>query len=162
MPAAKNPGRREAIAERRAEACRLARDGVPWQEIADRLGYASRGAAYTDVMRQLRKTEAELKDLVNDRRAMEDARLDEALAVVKRVMNTRHVVTNGGIVVRDRDTDEPLEDHGPLLAAVDRLIKIGERRARIYGTDAPMKADIDMTSTVEYKIAIDADELEEL
>ena len=52
---------RAATSERRARACALRIAGADWQTIADRLGYASRGAAHTDVTRSLaahRETEA--------------------------------------------------------------------------------------------------------
>lgn len=54
-----------ATAERRRKAIALKIAGVDWQSIADQLGYASRGAACTDVSRALknhRKQEAEAVD----------------------------------------------------------------------------------------------------
>lgn len=139
--------------------------GHSWEEIAAALGYASKGAANTDFKRALEASQGELSSEVEERRALEDLRLDDALAVVTRIMNTRHVVTNGGNVVKYEDDDgimRTLEDDGPLLAAVDRLVKISESRRKMHGTDAAAKQEIVATSTVEYKIAIDADELEEL
>jgi hypothetical protein len=135
--------------------------GHSWDEIAAELKYAGKGAAYTDFKRALEASQGELSSEVEERRALEDARLDDALAVVTRIMNTRHVVTNGGNIVRDEE-GRTLQDDGPLLAAVDRLVKISESRRKLRGDDAPAKQEIVATSTVEYKIAVDADELEEL
>lgn len=44
---------RADVAARRTEAIRLTREGYSWQDIADMLGYASRGAAFTDVKRAM-------------------------------------------------------------------------------------------------------------
>jgi hypothetical protein len=35
-----------------------------------------------------------------------------------------------------------LEDDAPVLAAVDRLLRIQERRAKLLGLDAPVRADV--------------------
>lgn len=54
MPASKE--QQAATAKRRQQAVAMYIAGVTdWQTIADKLGYASRGAAHTDVMRALQK-----------------------------------------------------------------------------------------------------------
>jgi hypothetical protein len=47
-------------AERRREAVRLRREGATWDEVADQVGYASRGAAYTEVERAMKAGLAEM------------------------------------------------------------------------------------------------------
>ena len=40
------------------------------------------------------------------------------------------------------DDPQPLADDAPVLAAVDRLLKIQERRARLLGLDQPTKSTV--------------------
>lgn len=82
------------------------------------------------------------------------ARLDEQYRTVMEILNSQHLIVNNGEVVtdyiRDPDTQQPLEfdgarirvplkDKGPALAAIDRLLKIEERRAKLLGLDKPTK-----------------------
>jgi hypothetical protein len=48
------------VAVRRREAVRMAREGNSWDDIADTLGYASRGAAFTDVQRAMKQALREM------------------------------------------------------------------------------------------------------
>lgn len=82
---------------------------------------------------------------------MELARLDELQTEVLNVLRSFHPVINQGQVVRDvvdgpdgkpvidLETGKPvtirLQDSGPKLAAVDRALKIMERRAKFLGLD---------------------------
>jgi hypothetical protein len=45
---------------------------------------------------------------------------------------------SGGKIVLDSN-GEPLIDHGPVLSATDRLLKIHEGRGRLWGIDAPFR-----------------------
>lgn len=59
------------VLQRRTEAAAMKIQGLTWQQIADQLGYASSGSAYTAVMpwlrRQAEETIADLRDLTNAR-----------------------------------------------------------------------------------------------
>jgi hypothetical protein len=46
-------------------------------------------------------------------------------------------------VVRGED-GEPVLDDAPVLAAIDRLLRIQERRARLLGLDAPTRSRIEV------------------
>jgi|SRR6185369_2820861 hypothetical protein len=88
----------------------------------------------------------------------ENSKLDAAERAVMGVLKAKHVLVRGDGVVRqlivDIDTGLPLrdpvtnellerdmEDDAPVLAAVDRLMKIYERRAKLNGLDAPTKIE---------------------
>jgi len=90
--------------------------------------------------------------------AQENSKLDAAERAVMGVLKAKHVMVRGDGVVRqlivDIDTGLPLrdpvtnelleremEDDAPVLAAVDRLMKIYERRAKLNGLDAPTKIE---------------------
>ena len=68
-----------------------------------------------------------------------------------RVMATRHVVTQNGRIVRG-DAGQPIEDPGPRLAAIDRALRILERRARLLGLDAAVKVDARSSDSIDRQI----------
>jgi hypothetical protein len=92
---------------------------------------------------------------VEDLRKVEVARLDKLHEKAMQVLEAFHPLINSGQVVRDVVEDEygrpiidpetaenvtvRLEDQGPLLQAIDRLVKIADRRAKLLGLDKPTK-----------------------
>jgi hypothetical protein len=90
-----------------------------------------------------------VKEPAEQVRAMELARLDEMESAVRQVRDKRHVHVSGGKIVLGSD-GEPLIDDGPVLSATDRLLKIHERRARLWGIDAPVQGQTEMT--VRYEV----------
>jgi hypothetical protein len=80
-------------------------------------------------------------------RQMELDRLDEQEAAVRKVLETTHYKTNGGEVVRHNG--RPMHDDGPVLQAQDRLLRIGERRAKLLGIDSPERIVTDATVRFE-------------
>lgn len=134
-----------AIAERRNRAVQMRNARHTWQEISDALGYSSSGAACKDVSRALDIAKAALNETAEVHRAQALERLDAMYAAAWRVLSMYHVKINNGDVIRltDETTGETvfLEDTAPVLAAIDRLVKIEERRARLLGTDQPVRIE---------------------
>lgn len=142
------------IAARRIQMIKMRRDGIGFQAIADTLGYASRQAASKDFCRTLEQHIAEqhssmevLRELELLRLDGELERLDRLYGKVERILDKFHVTVQFGKVINV--DGEPLEDDGPALAAVDRLVKIedarrrnGERRAKLMGLDAAQKVEV--------------------
>lgn len=142
------------IAQRRTKMFEMRRDGAGFQEIADTLGYAGRTAASKDFCRMLERTIAKQHASIEVLRELELQRLDAELqrltrlyAKVERILDKFHVTVQFGKVISV--DGEPLEDDGPALAAVDRLVKIedarrrnGERRAKLMGLDAAQKVEV--------------------
>ena len=87
--------------------------GHTYQEIADECEYAGPSGAYQAVMKALAATLSEPGEQV---RTLETARLDQLTALWKQA------------------TSDP-----PDYDALDRVIKIMERRAKLLGLDAPTK-----------------------
>lgn len=104
--------RLEAL-ERQRKALELRKFGVGFQAIADQLGYADASGAYRAVMAGLKKT---LQEPADEVRKMELERLDVAMLAIQAQVRAGH------------------------LAAIDKWLKIMERRARLLGLDAPAKA----------------------
>jgi len=108
--------------ERATQALDLRKAGISYEIIAQRLGYSNRTAAYRAVSTILDKSE---KEAASDLREMELRRLDDLfLSIYKKA----------------RDGD---------YAAIDRCLKIMERRAKIAGLDAPEKTQSDVRQIIK-------------
>ena len=97
------------------KALELRKAGVSYQRIADALGYKSASGAHKAVHTALKKT---LQEPADELRTLELARLDDMLKAI-----APHVAAGN-------------------LTAIDRALKIQERRARLLGLDAPVKQDL--------------------
>ena len=108
--------------ERAVKALELRKAGISYEIIAQRLGYSNRTAAYRAVSRLIESTE---KEAVTDLREMELRRLDDLFRAL-------YMKAIGGD-----------------LGAVDRCLKIMERRAKIAGIDAPEKSQSDVRQIIK-------------
>ncbi|MGQ4351973.1 hypothetical protein [Streptomyces drozdowiczii] len=142
-------------AEKEAEAARLRSSGWTYQRIADHLGWNNKGDAHHAVQKVLRDTVQEAGD---DLRALELSRLDVLYVAATDVLERHHVTVSHGKIVAGLD-GEPLLDDAPVLQAIDRLLRIQERRARLLGLDAPIKKDVSLTDERVAAIEALAEEL---
>lgn len=126
------------------------RDGMTISAVARELGYSD---AYIRKM-YAKALKAIIEQPAQEVRKMELERLDFTLNCVMRVLQRTHWLVNSGAVVKDVVVDTEgnpildengkpkiirLEDTAPVLAAVDRVLKIAERRAKLLGLDLPTK-----------------------
>jgi len=110
-----NQERRIASLKRKKEALELRIAGVSYDAIATKLGYKSRSGAFEAVKTALVQT---LIEPAEELRNIEVLRLDKALkAIWSQVL-------------------------GGNLPAVDRYIKVAQRRADLLGLDAPKRTDV--------------------
>lgn len=160
-------------AKRDAEAAALRAKGRTYQQVADELGYASKGKAFEAVRRAFAEIPTEDAE---DARALDLERIDRLIEAAWEVLERQHVtVSQGKIVgrfkgfVRDPDTgevvrgddDKPiaeyeeLEDDAPVLAAIDRIEKLIARRGKIIGYEAPAKTRVEIVTAemIEEQIA---------
>ncbi len=117
-------------AERDGRACALRRDGATYQEIADRLGFADRSAARHAVERALA---AAVREPAAELRELELMRLDRLYLVASELLDG--------------------DDLDVRLKAVDRLVRISERRSRLLGLDAPTKIEGFTIDQIDAEIA---------
>lgn len=105
-----------ALRLRQTEAVALALSGLSYQEIADQLGYADRSGAWQAVRAALDRQE---KPKVAEYRDMENARYDRIQAAL------------WPAAIADP----------PDLKAIDRLLRLFERRAKLNGLDQQVARD---------------------
>jgi len=136
-------------AARDAEAARLRGRGLGYRQIAAELGIDVH-TAHDAVQRALQAIRAEG---AAEARTLELERLDMAQAAVMRALEAKHFTVNQGRLIYLGD--DPLPDWGPVLAAVDRLVKISESRRKLLGLDAEQKVSV--SGGVRYEIVGVAD-----
>lgn len=152
MPASR--AQQAVTAERRAKLIKRRLDGALFEDIWEELGYSSISSASKDFSRALEIRIAEQRSSIEIHRETEVLRLDAELdrlttlyAKVEKLLDKEHItVSNGRVVLLH---DEPIEDIDPILRIVDRLIridesrrKVGERRAKLLGLDAPQRMEV--------------------
>jgi hypothetical protein len=131
------------IAARRAKLIEYRRLRRPYREFYAELGYTSPAAASRDFNRALEENLAEVRTSAEAYREEELQELDHLAATAIRVMLTPHYeVTPTGKIVEHPETGEPLIDDKPKLAAIDRLLKIQDRRSKLLGLDAAQKVEV--------------------
>ncbi len=125
-------------AGRDAEACRMLERGHTYQEIADTLGFGSRGHAWGSIQKALaalpRESAMELRRV---RTNQLNYVLYNAIQIMER---TYPVVSQSGQIVKDAD-GKPLRDEGPRLAAIDKARRTIMDLARIEGIIAPVRTE---------------------
>jgi hypothetical protein len=144
-------------AKRNGEAARLRSRGLSYQEIADQLGYASKGAAHDGVRRALQEA---VQEGVDELRQVETSHLLDLRRAALAVMEAHHVVVSNGRVVYLGE--QPLTDTGPVLAAISQLVRISERLSRLHGLDAPVKHDVQVTDALKAEIDELLDQMQQL
>lgn len=133
-------------AERDAAAARLRAQGMTLAQIAEQLGYASKGAVHDAIRRALAAVPAAAAAELRERSL---ARLDLAYELAQEVLERDHVVVSHGRIIRD-DDGQPLRDAGAELAALDRMVRIDAEVRKLAGLDAPTK--VEQSGTVRYTI----------
>ncbi len=135
-------------AERRRRALQLRQAGASLTQIGEHLG-VSESRACRIVQDALAAVVREPADEV---RQLELARLDQLWVEATKVLRRTHITVSNGRVAIDPRTEQPLEDDGPVLNAIDRLLKIQERRAKLLGLDAPSKLTVLTEDAVDAEI----------
>lgn len=136
-----NTAKKDAIVlkalERDMKAVKLRVSGKTYEFIAQLLGYGHRGNAVRAIQRRLKKMRAECASDVAELRFLECRRLDVALAAIMRKVR-----------------------HGD-LQAIDRLLRIQERRAAYEGLDQPKGLKVELAREIESYLDQLRDELDE-
>lgn len=146
-----------------AEVIKLKTEGLTFQEIADRLGYTAKSYMYRCYQRGLRRV---VDPHVAEYRSNQLAEIEAERALLEEIIHAYHpVVSQGHIVSMIVGMDDngkpiygqPLEDAGPVLAAMDRRAKLRAQEMELLGLKAPVRVE----ATVEQVTPADI-ELREL
>lgn len=111
----------KATLARRAECFKMRMQGRTFPEIATELGYNSKQSAWSDYQAALRDARNEYTDDLEELRAFELVRLD-------------------AIAARAWEYDAAMD-----IKALDVLLKVADRRARLLGLDQPVKHELSMS-----------------
>lgn len=163
-PPNRQPSNRAHVAKRRSKAIELKNRGLSWQQVADQMvgdypeyldaeGVASAAFACVDVSRALKQANKELAMGLEEYREAARMRLDGLRRQVFAVLARPHYVLYQGEIVNGPD-GQPLKDDGAVLAAIDRLMRIEERQAKIDGTDASEKLTIALDRRVDEETTV--------
>lgn len=131
-----------AIEKRRAQVWDLRIKGKSTRQIAVALK-VSVGTAHSDLAAVLERSKDENDDRAETHRAISLARLERALDTVEKAL------------IADACDAQGNKDHELQLKALDRLVRIEERRSKLLGLDAPTKVDTKVTTVA-------LDEIDEL
>lgn len=156
MPQQTNAPRRDlSTAEKQSQVIELVREGKTFRDIAAELEI-SKTYAHRLFHAGVDRIPAENVQAYRERQL---ADIELARAVVMGILGTDQFVVQNGRIVRPitggskedgYEFGDPLDDPAPILAAIDRLVKLGEREAAILGSDAEKK--VNMTGTVKYEV----------
>lgn len=154
MPPGHSRAEVAAVAARRAKLVEYRRRKTPYADFYEELGYNSVSAARRDFTRALEENITAQRASVEVWREEQLAELEYLAEEAHKVLREKHyVVSASGKVAVDPDTEEPLIDHGPRLAAIDRLVKILDRVAKLRGLDAPQKLEVMTIDAIDAAIA---------
>lgn len=132
---------------RDAEALGLRARGYTFVRIATEMGFAGESGARAAVERALARG---VRDATEAAKDLLIADLNAAKQAVWAVLEANHLMVSDGRVVRLDDT--PLPDDGPVLAAVDRLVKINRELAKIYGAYAPVRHEVRTIGEIDARL----------
>ena len=134
----RTPRNLPAIQDRRAEVVRLRAQGLTWDQVAGRAGYANGSGA----LKAWRKAIQQTPDLaVKEIRAAERERLSQMDAVLADIVAHPPAKTTAiGKTVIDPDTGETVRDMTAVIAAVRERRQVGESYRRLTAADVPAAA----------------------
>jgi hypothetical protein len=134
-----------ADARRDAQAAELRAQGRTYRQIAEEMGYSSKGDAWRACARA---TASVLREPAERMIAVESARLDDLYARAQEIADRRHLAHSNGRVVELGGV--PLEDDGPILAALREMRQIAESYRKLHGLDQPGK--VELSGGVRYEV----------
>lgn len=162
---------------RDAEALLYRAQGWTFERIAEHMGYANKSGAQKAAQRA---RDAGPRETTEEAKALILADLMEAKRRAWEVLNRDHVVVSQGRVVRrflglERDDDgierldpatgEPIKifedvaDDAPVLAAIDRIVRIDAEIAKVIGAYAPQRHEIRTIDAIDARLEQLADEV---
>jgi hypothetical protein len=138
--------------EKDYKALAMVQRGFTYRQIGAELGWSSTASVSLAVKRALKEiSRVDPDEVVKLMRS----RLDDYRRQAWRVLGTRHYVTSpSGAVARHPITGDPLVDDGPVLQALDRLLKYDIEERKMLGVDAPTRTRVQIITEDDVDQAI--------
>lgn len=129
--------------ERDTTALDMRSRGRTWREIAETLGYTDAANARRGVANALAEVHY---PAVNEMRAEMAERLDQLHREAMAVLEARHIKIHEGrpVYIGPEGAETLVEDDAPVLRAAETILKIEQRRAALFGLDAPTRTKVDV------------------
>lgn len=117
--------------------------GRTYRELVETLGYSDESTARRGVDTALAEVHA---PTVERLRGEMVARLDELHRDAMGVLEARHIKLHEGkpVYIDDDGIETLVEDDAPVLRAAETILKIEQRRAALFGLDAPNRTQVDV------------------
>lgn len=149
VPRSRNQVRAETL-ERDMAAFDMKASGRSNAQIAIALDYRDEAHVSQALSRHMKRL---VKPQAEELRLLCDSQLDHIYRTALAVLERTHLKVNGGSVVYytedpDKHPDAkavPLHDSAPVLAAIDRLLRIQESRRKLWGIDAPVQHEVSVS-----------------
>jgi len=140
---------------RDAEALSYRARGFTYQRIANEMGMTDRSAARKACERAMA---ADIRETADEAKALLLMDLNAAKQAVWAVLEANHlVISDGRVVTLD---GVALPDDEPVLKAVDRLVKIDQEIAKIYGAYAPARHEVRTIDSIDARLIELADQMD--
>jgi hypothetical protein len=131
----RTPKNLPAIQDRRAEVVRLRAQGLTWDQVAERVGYAN-GSSALKAWRAAIKQKPDLA--VTEIRAAERERLEAMDAELSRIIASPPAKTTAiGKTVVDPDTGEIVRDQQVVVSSIRARLAVGESYRKLVNADVP-------------------------
>lgn len=133
--------------------------GMTYDELAERFGFSHR----TDARNAVLRAKADVaRPAVTKLIATESEELDALYAEAVAILQRHHVTVSHGKVITWRnpetEQEEPLQDDGPKLAAIQTALRVRESYRKLHGLDQP--AQVAVSGGVKYEVVgINAEDL---
>jgi len=126
-------------AQRVADVAALRNAGRTYREIATELGISATTAwfDYEAWCNELRRGDPSIEQAAKEALWGQLARIRAEREAVAAVLTARHITVSNGVIARE--DGKPIEDDAPVLAAVDRLVKLDDQEAKLLGIYAEKK-----------------------
>lgn len=135
---------------RDVEALRLKALGYSLEEIAAKLSLSDDPRRAAAAIK--RALGGVLRFATDEHRALELESYDELEVALWRQLRKSHLLVDRGTIVLDLN-GQPLDDDRYALEAIDRIMKIKERRAKLLGLDAPTRSEVISLDSIDAEIA---------